>query len=739
MTRRVIRSWVSASHRFCVCLLVAWILFPRDAHATFHLVKITEVFVGTPAAPNAQYIVLQAYANGENLVNGHAIRVFNSAGVLTNTFTFSSNVANGVNQDRILIATPEAVAFFSLAADLSMTPVLLSLGGKICFDTTNIDCVAWGNYSRAGGDSTVGTPFGVGVGIVSGKAIKRRLDIAGNPLTLDSGDDTNNSANDWVAGLPAPINNARVNGTVPTNTCGNNTLEGLEGCEDGNITSGDGCSATCVAEFCGDTITNNNGETCDDGNSVSGDGCDANCKVTGCGSGIRTGAEVCDDGNLVSGDGCDSNCTVTACGNGVKTGTETCDDGNLVSGDGCDANCKVTACGNGIRTGAEVCDDGNAVSGDGCDANCTTTACGNGIVTAGEACEPPNVGTCSPTCQLRCVGDCSDNDPCTTNERCVGTNCVLDPTPTDDQNQCTADSCGPGGVVHVPLANGSTCDRDQNAATRDLCQAALCKASVCGDLFVDSVRGEACDDGNQNDVDACRNNCTAPSCGDSSTDAFTDEDCDDGNTNNDDSCRNNCTAPRCGDGILDIFGSEQCDDGNTNNLDDCRNNCMPPRCGDGILDSGEMCDDGNREELDACRNGCVPAFCGDEITDSNEQCDDGNLIETDGCRQCMVPRCGDGFVDIARAEACDDGNTVNDDACRNGCVLPACGDAVLDLSAGEQCDDGNEQSSDGCSTQCLTEEVTDGCGCASDDRSTPLLMLGLMAITAVLRRRRIAD
>jgi len=56
-----------------------------------------------------------------------------------------------------------------------------------------------------------------------------------------------------------------------------------------------------------------------------------------------------------------------------------------------------------------------------------------------------------------------------------------------------------------------------------------------------------------------------------------DEECDDGNTNNDDACRNDCTLcppppePVCGNGVVE--GDEECDDGNTNNYDSCSNLC----------------------------------------------------------------------------------------------------------------------------------------------------------------------
>jgi cysteine-rich repeat protein len=61
-----------------------------------------------------------------------------------------------------------------------------------------------------------------------------------------------------------------------------------------------------------------------------------------CGDGTRTiGCEACDDGNLTSGDGCDANCTITGCSNGIVTAGEGCDDGNATSGDGCSFRCNL--------------------------------------------------------------------------------------------------------------------------------------------------------------------------------------------------------------------------------------------------------------------------------------------------------------------------------------------------------------------------------------------------------------
>lgn len=207
------------------------------ANAAFHLMKIVEVFAGTPASPNAQYVVIQMYTSGQNFISGHSIIVADSAGVVVGTFTFPANVANGANQAKVLIATSAAGTFFNVTPNLTMTAVIPPRGGRICFD--NIDCVSWGNY--AGSTTGVGTPFNASGGIKPTKAMVRRLDITGSPTNLDSGDDSNVSSNDFVFATPAPRNNAGVTGVPPSSTCANGVIEGLEECD-----GGAGCSPTCM-------------------------------------------------------------------------------------------------------------------------------------------------------------------------------------------------------------------------------------------------------------------------------------------------------------------------------------------------------------------------------------------------------------------------------------------------------------------------------------------------------------
>jgi cysteine-rich repeat protein len=226
-------------------LALALAMIASPAFANFHLMKVVEVFPGTAASPNAQYIVLQMYFGGQNVLHDHSLTVFDASGTLVATLTFPSMplaLPNGATQDKVLISTTQAQTFFSLSADLLMGPVLPQAGGKVCFEAP--DCISWGNYT--GSPAGVGTPYSIASGLVSGQAAKRRLDIAGQPLVLDALDDTDNSANDFVTGLPSPGNNARNVGTIPPNTCPNGTIEGLEQCDDNNTIDTDACSNDCT-------------------------------------------------------------------------------------------------------------------------------------------------------------------------------------------------------------------------------------------------------------------------------------------------------------------------------------------------------------------------------------------------------------------------------------------------------------------------------------------------------------
>ena len=72
--------------------------------------------------------------------------------------------------------------------------------------------------------------------------------------------------------------------------------------------------------------------------------------------------------------------------------------------------------------------------------------------------------------------------------------------------------------------------------------------------------------------------CRTYDCGNGEIDGY--EQCDDGNTNNNDGCKNDCTYNNCGDGYPNYnsygaygYGREACDDGNYSYGDGCTPNC----------------------------------------------------------------------------------------------------------------------------------------------------------------------
>lgn len=533
-----------------------------------------------------------------------------------------------------------------------------------------------------------------------------------------------------------------------------------ESCDDGNTADGDGCSALCAFETCGNGVVDP-GEACDDGNSVDGDGCAAGCDSDeSCGNGVLDGTELCDDGNAADGDGCSALCTYEVCGNGALDPGEFCDDGNTTDGDGCSSTCgSDETCGNSVVdvSVGEACDDGNSVDGDGCSALCALPSCGDGVVDAGEACDDGNTTDadgCSATCMSNETcgngtvdsGESCDDAGTTSGDGCSATcafemcgNGIVDPGEVcDDGNTDSGDGCSALCLSDETCGNdvrdsGEACD-DGNTTSGDGCST-TCGFEACGNGVLDA--GEVCDDGNREDGDGCSAGCASDeTCGNGVHDLVTAEVCDDGNTDAGDGCSAACDSDEtCGNGTLDagevcddgntidgdgcsalcasgeacgngvIDGLELCDDGNTDSGDGCSATCdSDETCGNAVIDAGEACDDSNLDAGDGCSPECQYEDCGNGTVDADEICDDGNTDDGDGCSSgCSSDEtCGNTVVDLRVGEACDDGNTDDGDGCSSACALPACGDGFVD--AGEACDDGNTDDSDGCSATCMSDE-----------------------------------
>ncbi len=351
------------------------------------------------------------------------------------------------------------------------------------------------------------------------------------------------------------------------NPCTNDTCDKAKGCmftPNSLPCSGDAChTGSCSQGKC----TNLVAKLCNDNNACTTDSCDpiggcANKAVgdnTACGVGTKcVQAPVCKAGSCLApapvdcGDG--NACTTDTCdlqvGCSWSAVVGACNDGNACTvGEAC-----AQVVGKGIQctggTGidvAKVCDDKNActtetcdpskgcihsnntlpcndnndcTSGDACLAgSCTgspNTKCDDGNACTLDKCDPAS-GTCSWSQAAGAL--CTDNNPCTVTDTCVGAQCVGSGALCDDNSACTSDSCDKGtGKCSYGLVNCS----DANLCTTDTCDSTTGKClftnnvlpcvigdkcaafGVCdGKGTCQASGGSKCDD---------KNPCTADSC-----------------------------------------------------------------------------------------------------------------------------------------------------------------------------------------------------------------------------------
>ncbi len=178
--------------------------WPSAASASFHLVSVRELYPGSSASPDAEYVELQAYAAGQNFVGSHAIGFFDAGGAQVGTASFPADVAAGANQITVLAATGAAEAQFGVAADAPMSAGSLDpAGGAVCWEA--LDCVSWGDF-HGGTASPAGSPADPS-GIPDGMALRRSI-APGCPTLLEGSDDSNDSAADFFDVFPAPRPNA---------------------------------------------------------------------------------------------------------------------------------------------------------------------------------------------------------------------------------------------------------------------------------------------------------------------------------------------------------------------------------------------------------------------------------------------------------------------------------------------------------------------------------------------------
>jgi hypothetical protein len=191
-----------------IVLLLA-LTWPASAPATFHEMSVREVYPGSLAQPESEYVELQMWSAGQNLVEGHSLKTYSAGGAATGTNTFAADVPNGANQSTILLATPAAEAEFGVSADTALKAGALDpAGGAVCWE--NLDCASWGSFSGFSGlpPSPTGTPAPA---IPDGMALRRTI-APGCATLLEPTDDRDNSAADFAAVFPAP----RPNSVAPS-------------------------------------------------------------------------------------------------------------------------------------------------------------------------------------------------------------------------------------------------------------------------------------------------------------------------------------------------------------------------------------------------------------------------------------------------------------------------------------------------------------------------------------------
>lgn len=320
------------------------------------------------------------------------------------------------------------------------------------------------------------------------------------------------------------------------------------------------------------------------------------------------------------------------------------------------------ACSDGLTCTTDSC----AMPGAVCSWKLQATTCLIGGVcrAAGEAKPGDPCQVCDPTKSQTswspaAVGTaCDDGDLCTFGGTCqdIGMGpaakltCVSQPTPCDDGNACTKNTCSPKTGCAYPPDAGASCNDGDACTSGDAC-------GLAGECTGTAI---ACNDGNPCTTDACdiAAGCTATA----NTAPCTDGDA--------------CTSGDvCAGGSCKAGGAANCDDGNTCTLDLCDNDAgcyhlpvQTPCC----TGNTNVCDDGNpctTEDCDPNTGGCgVPE-------PNSALCNDGNACtEADGCKDSACK---------GNAKVCDDANPCTNDACSpsSGCVYtPANGLA---------CDDGD--------------------------------------------------
>jgi hypothetical protein len=194
------------------CAVVVLLSIAAPASATFHLMKVREVY----PAGSQSYIELQMLDNAENQVGGHHLVMYNPNGTVAQDFTMPHSVSpDSRTNATILIAGPDYETAFPTSPPLDELDPQMNLspaGGAVCWiEGEPPDCVAWGDFT--GPLPPQSPPLMVGnpaspAGVTAGMALRRSIAGGACATKLEAADDTDDSATDFREEAPNPRNNA---------------------------------------------------------------------------------------------------------------------------------------------------------------------------------------------------------------------------------------------------------------------------------------------------------------------------------------------------------------------------------------------------------------------------------------------------------------------------------------------------------------------------------------------------
>ncbi len=195
--------------RSFVFLVLAALLVPRLAAATFHLAKIDEVMTAYGGDPAAQFVEIRMLTGSQNLVQGTTLAAFDASGNFAgDVFAVPTKVPNSGAGVRWLMGTAAYAALGGPAPDFVIPAGLPVTGGMVC----------WGKPSATGHSNPANYVDCVAYGTFSGpksKYVCKPTPIGAEGHSLRRAGDTTNLRNDLVCGDPAtPQNNAGAVGSL---------------------------------------------------------------------------------------------------------------------------------------------------------------------------------------------------------------------------------------------------------------------------------------------------------------------------------------------------------------------------------------------------------------------------------------------------------------------------------------------------------------------------------------------